>query len=100
MTPAFEDLVPPEALRGMVPWVRDPVRMQRAFNLLRRVVASEDQEIVGGDGGGWWVDDAPAAGRDVTHLLRMCVLREQSTGVLRYYTVNSVGMAWLARAKA
>lgn len=46
----------------------------RARNLLRRVLASEDQELVYEKGAGWWLDCDPVNGCDALELARFCLL--------------------------
>lgn len=45
-------------------------------NLLRRVRASDDQEVVYEKGGGWWLDFERVSGRWARTAIRMCCLKD------------------------
>lgn len=43
-------------------------------NLLRRILASEDEEIVYEKGAGWWIGDDRTSGRYPLMAIRLCLL--------------------------
>lgn len=70
------------------PWISNS-----AYNLLKKIQASEDQELVYERGAGWWVDTTQINSRITKELLMTCLIHLDNgeTGRYEVYTLNEDG---------